>query len=368
MKITKPTVFVDRTKVLANIERMVKKAQQSKVLFRPHFKTHQSATIGEWFRKSGVKTITVSSVDMAEYFAKHGWEDITIAFLVNPRQIEQINTLAKKITLNLLVDSFEAVDFLEKHLEAPVKLWVKVDTGYHRTGIDWNNEPFLSKLIRRIKKTDKMYFEGLLTHSGHTYKAKSTGEIEEIYEETLFKLKDIQERLFLQGFAKVKLSIGNTPACSLINDFSGVDEIRPGNFVFYDVMQLQLGSCTEEQIALAVACPIVGLYPERNELVIYGGAVHLSKESLQGFFGKERSYGLVALPKEGGWGTIQRNVYLARLSQEHGVISAPKEFIKQLHIGDILYVLPIHSCLTANLMKRFFTLDFEPLDVNCCTH
>jgi len=33
-----------------------------------------------------------------------------------------------------------------------------------------------------------------------------------------------------------------------------VDEIRPGNFVFYDLMQYRIGSCSVGQIAVAMAC------------------------------------------------------------------------------------------------------------------
>ncbi len=77
----------------------------------------------------------------------------------------------------------------------------------------------------------------------------------------------------------LKLSVGDTPGCSLLPDFPGVDEIRPGNFVFYDAEQLEIGSCASNQIAVALACPIVARHPERNEVVLYGGAIHLSKES-----------------------------------------------------------------------------------------
>jgi len=75
-KIVKPTLLLDEQRAVQNIERMVEKAGKNGVLLRPHFKTHQSAEIGEWFRSRGVHAITVSSVDMAEYFIDHGWKDI----------------------------------------------------------------------------------------------------------------------------------------------------------------------------------------------------------------------------------------------------------------------------------------------------
>ncbi|MHA1557593.1 MAG: alanine racemase [Candidatus Heimdallarchaeota archaeon] len=356
MVIEQPTLFIDEVQVKKNIKKMVEKANMSKVTFRPHFKTHQSAIVGEWFKKFGVEKIAVSSIDMAEYFAKNGWNDISIAFPFNIRQIERVNKLAKKITLNLLVESLDVIEFLKENITSQINLWIKTDAGYHRTGIDWNDEGTLSKLIRIIKSAKNLLFEGLLVHSGHTYHTRSKDEIEEIYEDTILKLKNIQERLLLQGFSIVKLSIGDTPSCSIIDDFSGIDEIRPGNFVFYDITQLKLGSCTEDEIAVALACPIVALHPEREEITIYGGGIHLSKEHLQ-INENQKSFGSVALPAKNGWGKIQEKIYVKSISQEHGIVHAPKEFQKQIKIGDILYIIPIHSCMTANLMKRFYTTD-----------
>lgn len=356
MEIEQPTLFIDEGRVKKNIQKMIDKTNKSKATIRPHFKTHQSAIVGEWFKKLGVEKIAVSSMDMAEYFAENGWKDITIAFPFNIRQIERVNRLAKKITLNLLVESMEVIEFLQEKITSQVNIWIKTDAGYHRTGIDWNDEGTLSKLIRQIKGAKNLDFVGLLVHSGNTYATKSKEKIEEIYEDTVLKLKNIQERLLLQGFSIVKLSIGDTPSCSIIDDFSGCDEIRPGNFVFYDLSQLELGSCTEDQIAVALACPIVALHPERDEITIYGGGIHLSKEQLP-ISENQKSYGAVALPTKNGWGKIQENTYVKSISQEHGIIHVSKEFQKQIKIGDILYIIPIHSCMTANLMKRYYTLD-----------
>ena len=179
MQIKRPTILLDEERVRSNIKKMVEKAKKNNVLFRPHFKTHQSADIGEWFKEFGVTAITVSSVDMAGYFAENGWEDITIAFAVNILQIEEINKLAEKITLGLLVESQEAVDFLKENIKSKVNIWIKTDTDYHRTGIYWDNEPLLSSIIRDIKKSKNLNFVGLLTHSGHTYYSKSKIERQE---------------------------------------------------------------------------------------------------------------------------------------------------------------------------------------------
>ena len=131
--ITSPSLLIDTHKAIANIVMMKTKADRSSVRFRPHFKTHQSAAVGEWFRERGIHAITVSSVSMASYFAAHGWEDITIAINVNPLEIDHINELADRIHLQLLVDSSEAICFLEQKLGQEVGVFFKIDPSFRLT-------------------------------------------------------------------------------------------------------------------------------------------------------------------------------------------------------------------------------------------
>jgi D-serine deaminase-like pyridoxal phosphate-dependent protein len=161
----------------------------------------------------------------------------------------------------------------------------------------------------------------------------------------------------VKGLTGVDISIGDTPTCSVMDIFYGVDEVRCGNFIFYDVMQMAIGSCKEEDIAAAVACPVIARYPQRNEIVIYGGAVHLSKEFITE--GKERKiFGLVALPHENslGWGSSLNNTYVSALSQEHGIIKTTSDFIRRVRVGNIVMILPVHSCLAANCLRQQETL------------
>lgn len=360
MKITKPTLIVDIEKAARNITRMKEKVSASGIRFRPHFKTHQSSLTGEWFREAGVTGITVSSVDMARYFSRYGWTDITIGVLVNPLEIDSINALARgraprfdKVTLNLLVDTVEMVTFLEKNLEYPAKVWVKIDTGYRRTGIEWDRKDEVLGVAGAITDSPEISFSGLLTHSGHSYNAASTAGIKEVYEETVTRLNAVRDFLKEKGIEGIEISIGDTPTCSVVEKFHGIDEVRCGNFVYYDLMQMMLGACKEEDIAAAVACPVLGVYPRRKEIVVYGGAVHLSKEFITDKEGR-KIFGLAALPGKAvdKWGASLDNTYVSSLSQEHGVIKTTDAVIDRVKVGDILMILPVHSCLAVNLLKE----------------
>ncbi len=363
MNIVKPTLLLNTDRAMSNIKRMADKAKHSGVRFRPHFKTHQSAVIGEWFRAHGVNAITVSSVSMAEYFANQGWQDITIAFPVNVREIDVMNTLAERITLHLLVESEISVRFLNRHLSQQVHGWIKVDTGYHRTGLSWEKPEEIAALARIILQSDSINLHGLLTHAGQTYSARSSARVQELYQESVTRLKAVQQYIQRQENVPIELSVGDTPGCRVVERFSEVDEVRPGNFIFYDVMQLTTGACHEEELALAVACPVVAKHEKRHEIVIYGGAIHLSKESLRVPGQEQPVYGYVALPEDKGWGPSIPETYVAGLSQEHGMIRANKSFFERIQVGDIVIVLPVHSCLTANLLRKYRTFDGKVIEL-----
>ncbi|HMD89269.1 MAG TPA: alanine racemase [Anaerolineaceae bacterium] len=353
--IKKPTLLLDKQKARANIHRMRLKVNQQGVHFRPHFKTHQSAVIGEWFREEGVDCITVSSIDMAFYFARHGWQDITIAFPVNLRQIDEISMLASTIKLGLLVESRETIQFLSKNLAATsTNTWIKIDTGAHRTGLPWQQADAITQLAREIQSTPALHLCGLLTHAGNTYSATSPDEVCRRYGESVDCLLDVRQKLAATGLASLEISVGDTPGSSLC-DFGEVDEVRPGNFVFYDSKQLQVGSCLWSDIAVAAACPVVAKHADRQQIVIYGGAIHLSSELWM--IDNQPVYGLVALPDGKSWSEPLTGAAVVSLSQEHGLVKLAEKDFNRIQVGDLIFVLPAHSCLTVQAMREYLTLD-----------
>jgi len=355
MKLKKPTLLIDKEKCLHNIQKMKAKADKSGVRFRPHFKTHQSAEVGEWIRNEGISAIAVSSISMAVYFAQNGWDDITVAFPVNVAEIDEINELAMQISLNLLIENIEAVEYLASSLKSEVGIYIKIDAGYHRTGMLVSNYQGILSLIKNIQKHVVMQFKGLLVHNGHTYKANSPEEIVSIHKNSLSEILKLKGFL-LENKIEAEISLGDTPAMSIIESFEGIDEIRPGNFVLYDFMQVALGSCKTENIAVALACPIVAKHAQRMEIVIYGGAIHLSKDFILDNKGKP-IYGRVVQLQNKSWSKVIGGACVKSLSQEHGVIKVNAAFFDKVSVGGFIGILPIHSCLTVDLMNEYYTLD-----------
>jgi D-serine deaminase-like pyridoxal phosphate-dependent protein len=354
MKITKPTLILDEAKCKANIAFMVEKANTHNVMLRPHFKTHQSLEIGRWFKDIGVQKITVSSLDMADYFSEE-WNDITVAFPVNILEIDTINRLAKKITLNVLIESVASAEFLMKHLlNHSVNFLIKLNIGNGRTGLLPNNIETIDAILEAAKHSDKLNFIGFLGHAGQTYKCRSKTDILKTHEQAKATIVSVKNK-YKTKYPELIASYGDTPSCSVAENFEGLDELRPGNFVFYDVMQVQIGDCTYNDIAVAMACPIVSIHKDRNELVIYGGGIHFSKDRID-YQGKT-IFGIVAQNDTNGWNDHIPNMYVKALSQEHGVVVVPQTEINNYTIGDLIYVLPIHSCMTADLMKNYLTIN-----------
>ncbi len=359
MNITVPILLADKKKCFTNIKFMSDKAKKNNLIFRPHFKTHQSIEIGNWYREFGIDKITVSSLKMAEYFAEYGWNDITVAFPVNVLEIDRINFLAERITLNLLITSQEAVTILNEKLKSKVNFFIKIDTGTHRTGIDPNNTNEINSILSESIEKDKLIFKGFLAHSGHTYKAHTAEEIQNIHNEELKIMNELKTE-YVKDYPEIICSVGDTPACSLLNNFEGMDEIRPGNFAFYDLQQWKIGSCSMYKIAVAMACPVVSKNDERKEILIYGGGVHFSKE-VDTLKDGTPYFGYIVKLNENGWELPDKKSYIRALSQEHGIIKASDDFYNGIKIGDVVGVLPIHSCMTADCMKKMFTLDGEEI-------
>jgi len=372
---------------------MLSRAEDWGVRFRPHFKTHQSADVAGLFSDRGVSACTVSSVSMATYFARSGWNDITLAVPLNLRQLEELRALvgrdvpsppsgASHLTLGILVDSADAVAPLAAGELPGVVVWIKVDCGYARSGVRWDDASELGRIAEAVDAAGSVTLAGILTHEGRSYAAESADDVRRVHAESLARMAAARASVAAVRpvDAPLEVSVGDTPSASLVDTMDGVDEIRPGNFIFYDLTQLDIGSCAESDPAVAVACPVIGRYPERGEIVVYGGAIHLSAASRadsrrsgrdtrqleegSGQLGEGigQTYGCLVEVGGEGFGRLRLDAPVVRLSQEHGVIRAPSDIMGCVTAGDVLLVSPVHSCLTCAMHDHYLTLDGRRLD------
>lgn len=355
-----PFLLIDIHKCEQNIGFMVQKATKAKVYLRPHFKTHQSLAVGELFRKQGVNRITVSSVAMAEYFAAGGWSDITIAFPFLPQMAQRVNTLAQGVDLNVTFSSSHNLLASIDKVEGRVGVFVEVDVGHGRSGVVVDNTRELALMVNLISSKPNLIFKGFLTHAGHSYSARSREEVEKLHTQALSKLAKLRS-FWIDQFPDLTISYGDTPTCTVSDEFWGISEIRPGNFVFYDVMQYQIGSCSTSQVAVALICPVVDVFPGQRKLIIHGGAIHLSKDRV--VIGGTDCYGFVCRFDGKRWSNPIPNAMVTSLSQEHGIITCSGNDLSDIKPGDLLAILPVHSCLTVDCIGQMYDSEGNTYDV-----
>lgn len=355
--LTSTTLLLDEQISKANIDRMAAKARQAGVQFRPHFKTHQSHAVGKWFQNAGVQHITVSSLKMGLYFDQDGWKDITIAIPFNVHETELLSTFHDDTTVNIVLMSPMMVGLVDARLQQDVNVMIKIDTGYHRTGIWHEDTSLIREVIEAINTSKHLHFKGFLAHAGHTYNASSVEQIQTRYRECVERMQGLKKQ-----FPEALISVGDTPGCSVTEDLSGVDEVRPGNFVFYDLMMQNLGACHYENIAVCMAVPVVAKHTDELKIVVHGGGVHFSKDFLPQKDGSKR-FGKVVQLNETGWSTPIEDLEVVSLSQEHGILKAnSKAAFDQVTEGEFLGILPVHSCMTSEAMGEYLTLEGERLD------
>ncbi|MEE4175835.1 MAG: alanine racemase [Xanthomonadales bacterium] len=357
MIIAEPTLLLDPHRCRKNLCGMLRRAREAGVTLRPHCKTHQSRIVGHWLRNEGVDRITVSSLRMAEYFADDGWEDILVAFPYNPGEADRFSALADRCRLGVLLDNPEAIAGLTGRAGPPLDYYVDIDAGYGRTGIPAASIDRVEALMASAKRVPGLAFRGFYCHPGNTYKHEAVKDRQSILATALGALAQLKRHFSSE---RPTVLVGDTPGCSGARGFPGADEITPGNFVFYDLFQASLGTCSEDDIAVAMACPVVGRYPERGEIVIHGGSVHFSRDSLD--VGGQAVYGKLAAADGAGWRPIQEPLYLTALSQEHGMLRLPRARLDRVRIGDLVHVLPVHSCLTAAAMGAYRSTEDEVID------
>ncbi|HEX6124307.1 MAG TPA: alanine racemase [Pyrinomonadaceae bacterium] len=341
-----PALVLDIARVRRNAARMSDVARRNNVRLRPHIKTHKCIEVARLQTEGHDGAITVSTLAEAREFAKHGFADITYAVPIERGKFEDAVEIVKTgVKLNLLTDDVATVKALD---EATAKagiafdVFVKIDCGTHRVGVEPDSEEAVT-IPRLLSDAANLNFAGILTHAGHSYNAGSKEEIMDVARHERDSMVELATRIGRRGIAVSTVSVGSTPTMSLVDHLDGIDEIRPGNYIFFDNFQATLGSCSLEDTALTVLAAVIHKSTTRRRLVVDAGAIALSKDR-----------GPVGLDPSCGYGRVldvegkETGMSVTGMSQEHGEIEAVDSAVfDRLKVGDRVRILANHSCLTA---------------------
>ncbi len=356
-----PCVVVDYERLLANIRLVRDKADEHRLKLCPHVKTHKCIEIARLQMDAGAYGLTASKTDEALVFMAAGAPLITCAYpIVSAAKLDRLFAGAGEYgpELRLIADSAIGVEVLAKAAarhEITPEVFLKIDVGLHRCGVR-ENDPALVRLAWRIFEAPELEFAGILSHAGHAYGAVDSEAVREIANEECAIMNRVRETLEKNSINVPEVSVGATPTVLAANDFDGITEIRPGNYVFMDLAALRLGLIERHQAALSVLSSVVSVNPEY--FIIDAGSKTLSSDVGAHGAGRGRGYGLAFALQE--YAEQGEGMVVARLSEEHGFLERAGH---SLVVGDRLRIIPNHACAVVNLTDSLTVLrqDEPPL-------
>lgn len=349
MKITSlrtPCVLVDLTKVERNIDRMQALADAHHVRLRPHAKTHKSPDLAVIQTARGAAGICCAKLGEAEVFADR-IADIRLPYPLHFSNADRVLTLMDRAHLSFIVDDMEVARGWSRAIHGAgreIDVLVKVDVGLHRCGID-PAAPDAAAFVQRVSELPGLNFRGLLSHAGHAYGATSEEQLAAIAREEAAILTTLRDRLVASGVAVQELSVGATPTARFSAGLPGLTELRPGNYIYFDRMQVALGSAAWEDCALTVLSRVVSR-PAPDRIILDAGSKTLSSDQVRGGAGAP-GYGAVLRALEDA--SPEEGVVIERLSEEHGTVRVQRGE-SRLAPGDLVRIVPNHSCVVSNLV------------------
>ncbi|CAK9112714.1 D-threo-3-hydroxyaspartate dehydratase (D-THA DH) (D-THA dehydratase) (Threo-3-hydroxy-D-aspartate ammonia-lyase) [Durusdinium trenchii] len=260
---------------------MLQRAKQLGCQLRPHMKTHKTIQGGVLATDGTKRCITVSTLAEAEFYADAGFEDICYAVPITAEKLPRAAQLHERCLFHVCVDHPQAVEARCGQANKPWSVFLMVDCGYGRDGVDVK-DPTSVQLAQRLASSKGTRLAGLYTHGGHSYDASQVccgDRLRAPRAVGLTAAKGVHSRC--ETLLQVPIvGVGSTPTCSNPpNQFpSEVTEMHPGNYIYYDTMQQALGSCSEEDIAVRVLTRVIGAYERRNLLLVDMGWTACSKQ------------------------------------------------------------------------------------------
>src|SRR3989475_322946 len=289
---------------------MAARARQLGVALRPHAKTHKCVELGRLQLEQGARGLTVSTLVEAEVFARTGFDDLTWAFPIDPSHIPHARRIAEETgsTLRVVVDDERTARALAG---SGLHVWLKVDCGLHRAGVD-PASPYALSVARELGEERGLVFDGIVSHSGHAYRTTSKPEAAVVAESERSVMVGFAERVRKEGVPIREVSVGSTPAMAAAEHLAGVTEARPGNYVFYDRTMVLIGCCKPADVGVTVLATVVSHQPGAAHFIVDAGALELSKDPGPAHVASQAMGAVRGAPE----------LTVATLSQEHGLIRA----------------------------------------------
>lgn len=333
-----PNFLVNLDMLEKNISEMSMVCNESNTELWPMVKTHKSTQICQMQEDAGVGGFLVGTVDEAEKLINSGFTDIMLAYPVAGKEnICRIVELAKKARLIVDFDGEDTAKELNDALEKEnitMEYLIIIDSGLHRFGV---GPEFAGDLVETLQKYDNLEFLGISTHPGQVYGCANMDEVKGVARTEVEALEIAVKSLQEKGFDPEIVATGSTPTAKFAAQSDVVNVLRPGNYVFYDNIQMALGVVPEERCALTILATVISR-PSDNMLIVDAGSKCL---------GLDKGAHGIALIKGFGYVKGHPELVVSDLSEE--VAKVEIQGNTDIKVGDKIQIIPNHSCSSANM-------------------
>ena len=344
-----PSLLLDRGRLDRNIARLADHARQLGVVLRPHMKTAKSIDVARRVFPDGPGPITVSTLAEAEYFASHGYHDMTYAVGLSPASARRAMEICKRTgaEIKLLLDTVEQADALAEVRETTgvtPSVLIELDVDDHRGGLK-PDDPKLVEVAERVVASGAR-LAGVLAHAGESYGLSTPEALVAAAESERVATVRAAVTLRARGHACPIVSLGSTPTAHFAQNLDGVTELRAGVYMFFDLVQHGVGVCSKDDIAISVLASVIGAKPEKGWILVDAGWMALSRDRGTASQRVDQFYGVVCDEA----GHVLEDVIVSQASQEHGILSirpGSNRVMPDLPIGSRVRILPNHACAMA---------------------
>jgi D-serine deaminase-like pyridoxal phosphate-dependent protein len=302
--------------------------------------------------------IAVATLNEAQYFAQRGLADIQYAVCLSPDKLPRAaDILGHAPGFSFFVDNLQVAQCIVEFARsrgAPLRVWLEIDSGEHRTGIDPEDPAMLE--IARALNHPAVKFAGVATHAGHSYRASGPEQLRDLAERERLVVTMAAAKLRAAGIPVRGVSAGSTPTAMHLSSAEGMTEVRAGVYMAGDLFQVAMGSLSLEDVAVTVLATVISHNPRLNQIVIDAGGLALSKDRSTAVSpGPDMGYGLV-LDVLGQ--PIASGLTIVDVHQEHGEIRSSSSLpLERLPIGSKVRIVPNHVCMTAAMYGHYLVVE-----------
>ena len=356
-----PAALVDTTRMQRNINTMQARMNSLGVKLRPHVKTSKCVEVVQQQIAAGASGITVSTLKEAEQFFAAGITNILYAVGMVSTKLAQAKSLCDKgCDLKIIVDSLDAanavVEFGRAHAYV-FEVWMEVDTDGHRAGLKPDGDELIS--VGRALHDGGMKLGGVMTHAGASYELNTPEALRLMAEQERSLCVLAAERLRAAGLPCPIVSVGSTPTALSALHLEGVTEVRAGVYVFHDLVMVNVGVASTDDVALSVLTTVIGHQKEKGWALVDAGWMAMSRDRGTQQQSHDYGYGQVCDVS----GQVIDGYTLSSANQEHGILSRTGELdgdiATRFPVGTVLRILPNHACATAAQFPEYIAVDAD---------